>query len=57
MIYKHKERYFNQDTIFWYDSDTGEYHSRKYKFGENALYRFGKNNYVKCKRHICLPRY
>lgn len=31
MIYKHKERYFNQDTIFWYDSDTGEYHSRKFE--------------------------
>lgn len=57
MIYKHKERYLNQDTIFWYDSDTGEYHSRKYKVGENALYHFGKNNYVKCKRHIRLPRY
>lgn len=57
MIQKQKERYFNRDTIFWYDSDISEYRSRKYKVGENALYPFGKNNYVKCKRNICLPRH
>ena len=57
MIQKQKERYFSRDVIFSYDSNTGAYQSRKYKVGENALYCFGKNNYVRSKRDICLPRY
>lgn len=57
MTQKLKEHYFHRDTFVWYDFDTSKYRSSEYKVGENALYPFGRNNYVKCKRHIRLPRH